>query len=259
MLRVHNVCAPVFHCYSCPLATFACPIGVLANFSAIHVWPLMALGTLFLVGGFVGSLLCGWVCPFGFLQDLVGRIPTPKFNLPSWTGHLRYGVLIGLVLMVPFLWGEGHPLFICRLCPAGALEGAIPNVVTQAIEGSAITWPSVAKIIILALFGIAMFVKWRPWCRLFCPLGAAYGLFNRASLVVLGFHPERCDECGACRKRCKYGVIPEKGASGSVPGCIRCLECARCGTITVTSVFERERKRSEVRGQSSETVLPNNP
>jgi hypothetical protein len=50
MLRLHNVCGPVFHCYSCPLATFACPIGVLANFSAIHVVPLVAIGTLVVVG-----------------------------------------------------------------------------------------------------------------------------------------------------------------------------------------------------------------
>ncbi len=44
MLRMHTVCSPVFHCYSCPLATFACPIGVLANFSAIHLIPFAALG-----------------------------------------------------------------------------------------------------------------------------------------------------------------------------------------------------------------------
>ena len=44
MLRLHTVCSPVFHCYSCPLALFACPIGVLANFSALHVFPFIAIG-----------------------------------------------------------------------------------------------------------------------------------------------------------------------------------------------------------------------
>ena len=46
MIRMHTVCSPVFHCYSCPLATFACPIGVLANFSALHMFPFIVVGML---------------------------------------------------------------------------------------------------------------------------------------------------------------------------------------------------------------------
>ena len=46
MLRMHNVCSPVFHCYSCPLATFACPIGLLANFSALHLFPFAVVGNV---------------------------------------------------------------------------------------------------------------------------------------------------------------------------------------------------------------------
>jgi hypothetical protein len=80
MLRLHNVCGPVFHCYSCPLATFACPIGVLANFSALHVFPFVAVGLLMVVGALIGSMLCGYACPFGLLQDLAGKVPVPKVD-----------------------------------------------------------------------------------------------------------------------------------------------------------------------------------
>lgn len=106
MLRMHTVCSPVFHCYSCPLATFACPIGVLANFSAIHLIPFAALGTLIVLGAVLGSFVCGWACPFGFLQDLAHRVPTRKFTLPSWTGYFRYVSLIVLVIAVPFFWAR---------------------------------------------------------------------------------------------------------------------------------------------------------
>jgi ferredoxin len=146
-------------------------------------------------------------------------------------------VLVALVLAVPYLFGEGHPLFLCRLCPAGALEGAIPAAVTAAGKGQPVVWPNAAKLTILALFLAAVFIHWRPWCRLLCPLGAVFGLFNRASLLVLRRDQGRCDDCGRCRRPCKYGVIPETQTGGT--RCIRCLECARCGAITVTSVLGR--------------------
>jgi polyferredoxin len=234
-LRLHNVCGPVFHCYACPLAAFACPIGVIANFSALHVVPWMAIGTLLVVSGIFAGFICGWACPFGFLQDLVGRIPVPKFQLPAWTSHFRYVVLAALVIAVPFFWGESHPLFICRVCPAGALEGAMVNVGQAAYAGTAIPWPSITKLVILGLFFLAMFVKWRPWCTLFCPLGAIFGFFNRFSAVFLKYHPEECIQCGRCAKECRHGLRPHERISD--PTCIRCLECTRCSEITVETVL----------------------
>jgi ferredoxin-type protein NapH len=229
--RLHTICSPVFHCYSCPLALFACPIGVMANFSALHIVPFIALGTLLVVGGAVGAFVCGWACPFGFLQDLAAKVPLPKLRLPSWTGNLRYVVLIGLVLLIPFFFKEGHPLFICAVCPAGGLEGAVPNVVQQAVAGKAIPWPGPVKLGVIAGFVLAIFVTYRPWCSLFCPLGAIYGLFNRTSVFFLRFHPDRCVSCKACHKMCKYGVKPDERASD--PRCIRCLACTRCAALTV--------------------------
>ena len=135
--RFHYLCSPVFHCHSCPLAVLACPIGVLANFSALHVFPFLAVGTLAVTGVVFGTFVCGWACPFGFLQDLVGRIPTPKVRLPSWLGYTRYATLGGLVLAVPYFYGENHPLFFCRLCPAGAIEAAMPYTASLAIRGDA--------------------------------------------------------------------------------------------------------------------------
>ena len=237
MLRLHNVCGPVFHCYACPLALFACPIGVLAQFGALHVFPFLALGTLVVVGAIFGGFVCGWDCPFGFLQDLIGRVPVPKVELPPWTGHFRYAVLGVTVLAIPFLYGESHPLFICRLCPAGTLEGAMYNVGAAAVKGTALPWPSAAKLIILGLVLAAMFVKWRPWCSLFCPLGAIFGLFNRVSALFLRVSPKECTSCGLCREQCRYGIVPNEQISS--PHCVRCLECTRCSAIRVRSTFSR--------------------
>jgi ferredoxin-type protein NapH len=238
-LRLHNVCSPVFHCYACPLATFACPIGVLANFSALHVVPYLALGTLLVVSGIFAGFVCGWACPFGFLQDLVGRIPTPKFQLPRWTSNFRYVVLGVTVIAVPYVWGEAHALFVCRLCPAGTLEGGMYNVGAAAVTGAEIPWPGPVKMIILVLFLGAMLIKWRPWCTLLCPLGAIFGFFNRFSAIFLKVHPDQCTQCGRCRRECRHGVDPAK--SFDDPNCVRCMECTRCKAVTIETALKRKR------------------
>ena len=233
--RFHYLCSPVFHCHSCPLAVLACPIGVLANFSALHVFPFLAVGTLAVTGVVFGTFVCGWACPFGFLQDLVGRIPTPKVRLPSWLGYTRYATLGGLVLAVPYFYGENHPLFFCRLCPAGAIEAAVPFTASLAIRGEQMVWPSAAKLSILLIVVVAMLFTWRPWCLLLCPLGAIYGLCNRVSVLALRFRADRCNDCDLCRLLCNYRGLGER--RGKETNCLRCLDCTQCTAITVTTAF----------------------
>ncbi len=238
MLRLHTFCSPVFHCHSCPLATLACPIGVLANFSALHVFPFVAVGILLIAGVSLGGFVCGWVCPFGFLQDLVGRIPTPKFSIPGWMRHVRFVVLVGLVLFVPYLWGEEHALFFCRLCPAGALEAAVPNTVRLAVTGQEVVWPTLAKSAILVAFLLAMLFTWRPWCTVLCPLGAIFSLCNLFSFVFIRVQKESCTDCNRCQSLCRYGGGPREMA-GDLQ-CIRCLDCTQCKSVVLSSVLSRD-------------------
>ncbi len=236
--RLHSFCGVAFHCHSCPLALFACPIGVLAQFSAIQVFPFVAVGVLLAVGAVAGSFVCGWACPFGFLQDVLAKVPTPKLRLPAWLTMTRYLVLAGLVLAIPFLFGEEHPGFFCKLCPAGALEASAPNVVRQAVAGNEIPWPSPAKVAILgAVLSAAVFV-WRPWCTLLCPLGAIYALCNRFSFFFLRFHPQRCAGCAECRSLCRGGDRPLDRVD--TLRCVRCLECKQCRSVTVETSWRRE-------------------
>ncbi len=296
--RMHTMCAPVFHCYACPLSTFACPIGIIAQFSALHLVPLIAIGLLVTVGALFGSLVCGWMCPFGFLQDLATKVPTPRFDLPKAAGYFRYVMLIGTVLAIPYFFGEKHPLFVCRICPAGALEAAVPDMISkifageedasptadaleaavpdiagqasdgdedalptvratdeavpdvigQVLDGEKNVWPSTAKLTILAVFLVAIFFMRRPWCRVFCPLGAIFSLFNRFSAFFIRFETNDCTHCERCHKLCKFGIEPEKAPNDL--RCVRCLECTKCGpeALTLGSIFE---SKAEVDAQPS--------
>ncbi len=235
---LHGIPGCVFHCYSCPLSSFACPVGVAANYAALvpvaFQVPYLLLGVLLFVAAAGGSVVCGWACPFGFLQDLVAKIPTPKFALPAWAGNFRYVVLVGLVLMVPMILGfrgipfDDQAVSICRLCPAGALEAGLPYSVQGLLAGNGWAMSWFKSGILIAFFAAALFIH-RPWCRLLCPLGGFLALFNRFSLFHLRFNAKQCVECNLCRSRCSMGVKVDQKVN--IRGCIRCLECTTCGAI----------------------------
>ncbi len=229
----------VFHCYACPLASFACPVGIVANFSAWHAFPFLAVGVVLLTAAAVGSLACGWACPFGFIQDLLAKLPIPKFRLPNWTSYGRYVVLLGSVILIPYFFGEGNPLFICRICPAGAFESRIPRILLGMTADNPIAGTNTVKWAVLAVFLVAAVVTFRPWCKIFCPLGGFLSLFNRFSLFHLRFNASDCNECNTCRSRCAMGVKVDKTVNNT--GCTRCLECVTCGAITpALALFSRK-------------------
>jgi ferredoxin-type protein NapH len=235
---LHGIPSCVFHCYACPLSSMACPVGLAAQYAAnFPVWgtiPLLLIGVLLVAGASVGSLVCGWACPFGYLQDLIAKLTRTKWLIPSWTGYLRYAVLFGMVLFLPWYWGrqgttyEDQAISFCRLCPAGALEAGVWYSLSSLLNGQGwiMSW---YKSVILILFITAALMIHRPWCRVLCPLGGFLAFFNRFSLFHLRFNPKQCVECNTCRARCDFGVKVDQKVN--VTGCVRCLECTTCGSL----------------------------
>ena len=227
-----SVCVPGLNCYSCPGALGACPIGSLQNTLAGTVlrFPAYALGLLVLFGVLLGRTICGWLCPFGLIQDLLYKVPVPKFGKNRFTRrltYLKYVVGIIFVLLLPILFlimtGTGAPAFCTYICPAGTLEAALPLLATHPELRSGLGTIVVLKaIILLVIIGSACFV-YRPFCRFLCPLGAWYGLFNKISCFGIKVDSQRCDRCGACARFCRLDV--------KLAGDKECICCGACRKV----------------------------
>lgn len=217
-----RVPCPALNCGSCPAAVMACPIGTLQHFAAAHRLPLYLLGMLGLVGLGTGRITCGWLCPFGFVQDLLYRLRTRKWSPPFQLRWLRFAVLAGLVLALPYLTGEQ---WFSRLCPAGTLQAGVPWVLlSPEVRSQVGAWFAV-KLALLAGFLVWMVVTRRPFCRFFCPLGTIYGLLNPVSFFRVRLDAAACGDCGRCRQVCPVEIDP--AAEINSMRCIHCLECVR--------------------------------
>lgn len=253
--ELKHLCVPGLNCYSCPGAVGACPIGSLqSSFSASkNKFPYYVLGFLVLMGALFGRLICGFLCPFGLVQDFLYRIPFFKkihaFRGDRLLRKLKYAVLAVLVLLLPALWG-GVPAFCKYLCPAGTLGAGIPLVLLngqlQSAVGGLFWW----KVGVLAAIVLVSLSICRPFCRYLCPLGAIYGLMNPISAYRIRVDKNACVHCGQCEKACPMAVNPSVNPNS--PECIRCGRCVSlCPTRCLTGGF-REKKNAEAKTHQEE-------
>ena len=225
-------CVPGLNCYSCPGALASCPLGALQaalnkrNFEV----PFAVIGFFFVFGSLFGRFVCGWLCPFGLVQDLLHKIPIfQKRKQLKYHYVLKYGkyvVLVGLVFAGSLFLFSGFakvPAFCKYLCPSGTLFGAIPllslNESLRSQAGGLFFW-KLGILVALLLLSIKVY---RPFCQYLCPLGAIYGWFNKFSLVQIRWEKDACVSCGACQKACPVNLPPEQISVSAE--CIRCGKC----------------------------------
>lgn len=229
------LCVPGLNCYSCPGSLGSCPIGALQAVlgSRDYKMSYYAIGLVSLFGVLFGRLICGFLCPFGFIQDLLHKIPVKKITIPhkldQKVRYLKYIILLIFVLILPVVftnqYGMGMPHFCKWICPAGTLEGAIPLLLTNPSLRGAVGILFQWKILILLIIILLSTMNYRPFCKYLCPLGAFYGLFQKVSFYNMSIDFMKCDGCGECKKICKMQVDIRKNASS--PECIRCGECKK--------------------------------
>ena len=228
-----SVCVPGLNCYSCPAASGACPIG---SFQAVvgsskFGFSYYITGFLILLGVLLGRFICGFLCPFGWLQELLHKIPSKKLSTKKLKPltYLKYIILLLAVVLLPALAvndvGMGDPFFCKYICPQGVLEGAIPlSLVNEGIRAALGTLFVQKLFILLAVVALSI-LFYRPFCKWICPLGAFYALLNKISLLEIKLDEQKCVSCGKCAASCKMDVDVRK-----TPNHAECIRCGKCIT-----------------------------
>jgi len=239
------VCAPGFNCYSCPGAVGACPLGSIQNALAStgHRAGWYVLGILLLYGVILGRTICGWLCPLGWIQELLNKIPTPKLRKGRVTralSWLKYVLLAVFVVALPLWYGLRYDLplpgFCKYICPAGTFEGAIGHLANPGNDAmfSMLGILFTRKFVIMLVIGLACVFCYRAFCRFICPLGAIYGLFNRFNIVGVKVDENRCNHCGACVRGC--GMDVRQVGDHECINCGKCISACNQGAISIKAV-----------------------
>jgi polyferredoxin len=231
------------NCSRCVVSTVKCPLlafqtgamvmgmfGVMAP-KTINLLTLTS-ASLVLFASTVGTWTCAWLCPFGFVQDMLHKIPVRKFKLPEWVAWGRLPLFLLLGIGMSYLTKS---LFFCGICPPGTIArlaqdaAGIPQFL-KSPEGAM----AVASIVVTAGFLVLSVFTYRPFCHALCPIGGLYGLFNKISGMVRRVETHECNLCGKCKKVCPQGLDPV--SSLNTQSCNRCLECHKSCKALISGV-----------------------
>ena len=204
--------------------SLACPLGLLQNITASKIILLTTvIAGLFLVflTLAVGRFACGWLCPFGFVLDLVGKVVPRRFLLPEVirSRMAKYGVAAAALGVSGAV---GYQAF-CTVCPIGTL---CRSYGVQGVVGG-------AELAILPAVAALETSEKRSWCRYLCPVGALLALCARIGLIRIVIGAMRCKKfsCMRCAETCPMGIVPESDLREGVSPRIdmsECIMCMRC-------------------------------
>ena len=227
-------------------------------------FPWIVLGTILLIGAVVGRAFCGWVCPIGFIQDIITTLKN-RLDVVSPRTHktakkLKYyllflTMLISATLGLSLYLGMGSDYKIAldvfatgpftAFSPDGTLFGTVPALLRTLSQNlSSIVahpptiqevWAQISKVppllalrllILIGFFAAAWKVP-RFWCRYICPTGALMAIFQRHSFTGIKRDPVKCTKCPHCEVKCpmQINILDLPWEKFNDPECIMCMVC----------------------------------
>jgi polyferredoxin len=224
------------------------------------VFPWLAIASFLVISVLLGKSLCGWICPFGFIQDLVGFIKRKQRKFSPRTHesmiYVKYAILgITLFICATFSaakvagvsesYGNALGIFarapFTALSPAETLLATIPKMVqdfSNAVSANQVdilsgiaSLPPLFWVQLFIMVGVLVLAAYVPrsWCKYFCPHGAIMAVLSRFSFLGLRRDLVKCakGECRLCVEACpmRVPILDLPWEKFSDPECIYCLKC----------------------------------
>jgi ferredoxin-type protein NapH len=214
------------------------------DFTMTAFWAVLPVIALYLI---FGRAFCGWVCPMDFLYEMVDKIrvrshppisPLMKGGIEGGSGIRSYEgkiskispkagyVIVGILLAISALMSI--PFFTNYISHLTnffrALTGGVFMALNLPVEPVVVAYSLSVIAVLLAL----EYIYPRLWCRVLCPVGKTYGLFNKVSLLKLKFVEGECGECGLCDQMCYMNVKIARNIDRPGLRDTNCIYCGRC-------------------------------
>lgn len=205
-------------------------VNVLAVINAVATefsWDAFLIDPLVFIlwSGVAASMLfwgrgafCGWLCPFGALQELLNRLAKflriPQWRLP-WALHDRLRSLKYIIFLALF----GLSIYSLPLAEQFAEVEPFKTAIILKFQRS---WPFVAFVVVLLAAGL--FVE-RFYCRYLCPLGAALAIPSKIRVFDWMYRYRECGSpCQRCSNECMVQAIDPRGQIDANE-CLSCMHC----------------------------------
>ncbi|PJA31561.1 MAG: 4Fe-4S ferredoxin [Zetaproteobacteria bacterium CG_4_9_14_3_um_filter_53_7] len=206
---------------------------------------LTTLGTFLILFVLLNKAFCGWLCPLGFFQELLGmigqklrlnRTESLDSKLVDKIRPAKWLMLGLLVILFPLASGMGfvsHELGdpFCKICPSRILTSLAAGQLNQLYIDTSSAGYMILSIIADTLFGLILVLSLtmrQPFCRI-CPMLALHALFKKVGLVrLVKNYTSRCDKCGLCAKACPMDIREihtSKEKDILMPDCTLCGRC----------------------------------
>ncbi|MGC9780194.1 MAG: 4Fe-4S binding protein [Candidatus Heimdallarchaeota archaeon] len=238
-------------------APFTTIVGAFDAFQQIFsagYFPFLIFGVCLIIGGIFGRMLCGWICPFGFFQDLMRLVPVKKLKvskpLNKGLRDMRAVVFWAVIIIAGFLGyreligdsvAGGFGAFAKQpwtpLNPAATLFVMFyymifwkqyPGGEEDFVAGDWKFMFYFRIILLLAVIGLSIFIP-RFYCRYVCPIGYTMGYTAKYSLIGIARNPARCTRCGSCEDMCEKSAMQVPILDYSYER-VRDTNCTNCGS-----------------------------